>query len=131
MEAGAEGKMSSGCGAGVPEQADLERELFFVKQKWYNIGLQLGVSDIRLEEIECECGSNFEKGLRLMLRDWRKRINPEARWKALVLALRQCTVNEQDLAANLEERYVSSESVDLHQPHQLPAATPTAPYPRK
>lgn len=98
--------------AQTPKQADLERELFFVKKKWYNIGLQLGVCEDRLEEIESECCGDFEKGLRYMLREWRKQIEPRPSWAGLVSALRVCTVNEQDLAINLEERFVVIESTD-------------------
>ena len=53
----------------VPSQAELERELFNVKRKWYNIGLQLGVSDDRLEEIEERHRGDHEKCLRYTLRD--------------------------------------------------------------
>ena len=113
--------MSSANGSQIPKQANLERELFFVKMKWYNIGLQLGVSEDRLEEIESECNGNFEKGLRYMLREWRKQLEPSPSWAGLVNALRICTVNEQDLAANLEERFVVVEGTD-HQAHASPVS---------
>ena len=92
------------------DQGVLEEELFDVKKKWYNIGLQLKVSDTKLDEIDGVCGGDIEKGLRRMLQEWRKQIETLPSWTDLVKALRCRTVNEQILAKNLEDRYTDAAS---------------------
>ena len=88
------------------DQGLLEEELFDVKKKWYSIGLQLKVPDVRLDEIEGSCNGDYEVGLRRMVQQWRRQINPSASWPILVKALRTRTVNESILASNLKDRYV-------------------------
>lgn len=102
--------------AKCPELSDLIEELSEVKRKWYNIGVHLKIPDDKLDEIESTCKDDFERALRLLMQTWRKQIEPKATWADLVRALRKRTVNEQDLATNLEERYVgptsTSDAVD-------------------
>ena len=93
-----------------PELGELMEELFDVKRKWYNIGLQLKVSDTKLDEIESACGGDFEVALRRTLQEWRKQLEPRPTWSSLVKALRSRTVDEQDLAANLEDRFAPAAS---------------------
>lgn len=87
---------------------DLVEELFDVKKKWYSIGLQLKVPDAKLDEIEHTCKDDLARALRLVLQEWRNQIGPRPTWAGVVKALRTRTVNEQDLAANLEDRFAST-----------------------
>ena len=96
--------------ANCPELSDLIEELFDVKRKWYIIGVHLKIPDDTLNEIKSTCKDDFERALLLLMQTWRKQIEPKATWADLVRALRKRTVNEQDLAANLEERYVAPTS---------------------
>ena len=96
--------------AKCPELSDLIEELFEVKIKWYYIGVHLKIPEDKLDEIESTCKDDFERALRLLMQTWRKRTEPKATWADLVRALRKRTVNEQDLAATLEERYVAPTS---------------------
>ena len=102
-----------------PELSDLVEELFDVKKKWYSFGLQLKVDDARLEEFEAQAKGDFELALRRTLQEWRKQVEPRPTWAGVVKALRTRTVNEQDLANNLESRYCPV----THQPARIVAAT--------
>lgn len=96
--------------AKCPELSDLIEELFEVRRKWYNIGVHLKIPEDTLDNIESTCRDDFDRALRLLMQHWRKQIEPKATWADLVRALRKRTVNEHDLAANLEERYVAPTS---------------------
>ena len=110
-----------------PKLSVLVEELFDVKKKWYNIGLQLNVPEETLDEIECACRDDFEVALRRVLKEWRKQIEPRPTWDGLVVALRTRTVNEQELAANLEDRYVAGTSARaVSGPRELVPSTPSA-----
>ena len=106
--------------AECPELSVLLEELFDVKRKWYNIGLQLKVPDTKLDEIESTSKDDIEVALRRVLQEWLKQLEPRPTWGSLVRALRSRTVSEHDLAANLEGRYVASASARTESaPRQL------------
>ena len=60
-------------------------ELYCVRDKWYNIGLQLNVPVAELQRIESEHKGNYTTCLRQMLIKWLE--SGQANWKSLCDAL--------------------------------------------
>ena len=89
-----------------PELRVLLNELVDVRRKWYDIGIQLNIPDEILEDISSACKDDYSLALRRLMQHWLKEIEPRATWADLVKALRARAVNEQNLAKNLEERFV-------------------------
>ena len=89
-----------------PELRVLVNELVDVRRKWYDIGIQLNIPDEILDDINSACKDNYSLALRRLMQYWLRQIEPRATWADLVEALRARAVNEQDLAKNLEERFV-------------------------
>ena len=83
-------------------------ELNSVSAKWYDIGLQLGVSVGRLEIIKEYSGS---ERLRETLITWLKTYPPPPMWSNIVDALRSNVVSESKLAAELECKYCSTQDL--------------------
>ncbi len=74
------------------------------RNKWYNIGLKLGVESHTLDSI----GDRFDDPtdcLREVIKQWLKGVSPQPTWRALVDALRSCVVGEEKLASELEAKY--------------------------
>jgi len=80
-----------------------------VSHKWFNIGLELDVTESQLKIIETDrLGS--EQQMRTMLDYWlNNATDPLPSWKVLVDALKAPTVCEKKLARKLEERYCNPE----------------------
>ena len=78
--------------------ATVKRFLFEAKRKWYNIGLELGVKDPILDEIQAKHGTDYDACLREMLQNW-LRFNPnKPTWDRLANALKEQAVAENELA---------------------------------
>ena len=88
-----------------PELSELMEELFDIKPKWYPFGLQLKVPYRELNSIEKACNGDLFDAFCRMLQEWLNQQEPS--WAAVVKALRSRTVNEQRLAANLQDRFVA------------------------
>ena len=73
--------------------------------KWHNIGIQLGLHD--LKSIESNYSQQNDR-LREMICKWLQ--NKAASWKKMVAALKSRTVGEAYLAERLEEQYCKSRS---------------------
>ncbi len=74
------------------------------RNKWYNIGLELGVESHTLDSI----GDRFDDPtdcLREVIKQWLKGVSPQPTWRALVDALRSCVVGEEKLASELEAKH--------------------------
>ena len=79
--------------------------------KWYNIGLQLGMSADYLDTIKLN-NDPQECSLK-MLRQW---LLAEPSWEALITALRSPTINYSALADKIEKKYCSVEpAIETHQ----------------
>ena len=72
--------------------------------KWYGIGLRLGLTQTVLKGLEQEY-QKTEEMLREMLGHWLKQVTPAPTWDALFQALRSKTVNEPSLAEQLLEKH--------------------------
>ena len=78
-------------------------ELFPVKQKWFNIGIQLSVPVKELQKIFTDHKNDHSTGLRLMLIKWLE--TGQADWKTLCRALSSQIVEESTLAKKLQRKY--------------------------
>ena len=78
-------------------------ELFPIKQKWFNIGIQLSVPVKELQKIFTDHKNDHNTGLRLMLIKWLE--SGQANWKTLCGALTSQIVEESTLAKKLQRKY--------------------------
>ena len=79
------------------------KDLILIKvNEWYELGLQLGVEDAKLEEIERKNPGNLNACRRNMFRAW-LRITPNPSYQQLVEALE--TVGEERQADLLCKKY--------------------------
>ena len=97
-------------------------ELNDIRAKWYDIGLQLRISVGTLNAIKKDCNSTSDC-LRETLTTWLKTCPSLPTWSNIVDALRSSTVGEVRLAADLEQKYCSTQdtSVAATHHHALPA----------
>ena len=87
-------------------------KVFGVRTKWYNVGLRLGVSADVLDSIRSQHGPDPDECFREMLKRWLQSCDPSPTWSALVKALRSPTVNQHQLARQVEEEYCPREGQD-------------------
>ena len=97
-------------------------ELNDIRAKWYDIGLQLRMSVGTLDAIK-EQYDDPSHCLRETLKTWLKTCPSLPTWKNIVYALRSSAVGEVRLAADLEQKYCSTQdtSVAATHHHALPA----------
>ena len=88
---------------------DVYEALIGIKHIWYVLGLQLGLRTKTLEGIKAQY-PQFEAALLEMLKQWLKQIEKPRTWKAMVRALRQKSVNEEETAREIEMKYLNKES---------------------
>ena len=81
-------------------------ELFPVRTKWYNIGLELAVPVETLETIKSENKDDLGACLRETLLCSLKSANPKLTWKRITEALASVLVGEGQLAKELEIKLV-------------------------
>ena len=74
---------------------------------WYELGLQLGVEDTKLEEIEMDNRGDLKACRRNMFRAWLK-VTPSPSYKQLAEAL--MAVGEVKEAQLLHKKYIDSKS---------------------
>ena len=96
-------------------------ELNDIRAKWYDIGLQLRMSVGTLDAIK-EQYDDPSHNLKETLKTWLKTSPSLPTWKNIVYALRSSTVSEVRLAADLEQKYCSTQvtSVAATHHHALP-----------
>ena len=78
-------------------------ELYDVRKKWYEIGLQLSVPVQDLESILSEHKNEQNVCLRLVLIIWLK--SGKANWSTMCSVLTNCTIGEKVLADELRKKY--------------------------
>ena len=93
-------------------------ELNDAHAKWYDIGLQLCVSVGTLDAIK-EQYDDPSHCLRKTLTTWLKTCPSPPTWKNIVDALRSSTVGEVRLAADLEQKYCSTQDTSVAATHHL------------
>ena len=88
-----------------PSLKALLNELHPVCARWYNIGLQLDIPHTKLDCFR-QMYSDPSDLMREMLKHWlQTAINPRPTWRAVVIALRSHSVDEQFVAEQLESKY--------------------------
>ena len=92
----------------VSDLCQVMEELTDVSAKWYDIGLQLGLSVGQLDGIKKQY-SDLSDCLRETLKVWLEMYLPYPTWSNLVDALRSNTVCKTRLAADLENKYCSTQ----------------------
>ena len=90
----------------------LVEELNNISAKWNNLGLQLGVSVGALNAIKKDCNSTSDC-LREALTKWLKTYPSPPTWSNIVNVLRCNTIGEVRLAADLEQKYCSTQDTSI------------------
>ena len=93
----------------IDDLPDVRREVFKVRTKWYDVGLELRVPVHTLDSIRLQFTDPADC-LRETLKEWLKGIEPKPTWGALVDALRSDVVREHCLAREVEEKYIPPEN---------------------
>ena len=114
---------SAGQQLSVDDLPVVMEELNDTRAKWYDIGLQLRISVGTLNAIKKDCNSTSDC-LRETLTTWLKTCPSPPTWSNIVDALRSSTVGEVRLAADLEQKYCSTQdtSVAATHHHALPSS---------
>lgn len=80
-------------------------ELDSVVSKWFQIGIQLGVSESRLHQIEADHRTS-DRCLSEVIIFWLNgNTNADITWESLITALEASGVNEKGLAKSLIQKY--------------------------
>ena len=80
-------------------------ELGSVVSKWFQIGIQLGVSESRLHQIEAD-HRTANRCLSEVIIFWLSgNTNADVTWETLTMALEASAVDERGLAKNLIQKY--------------------------
>lgn len=97
-----------------------------MRAHWYNIGLNLGVSDGTLRAIKVQSNDPSEC-LRETLTTWLKSYPPTPTWTKVIDALRSNSVGETKLAADLEHKFLSTQSICTTTAHCHAPSVPLVP----
>ena len=96
--------------------ATVRDDLFHVRSKWEDIGIEL-LSKSDTDAIKKEkCNSNIMDCLTEMLSMYLKRAKPEPSWRSIIAALKANAVGEAQLAEELEEKYLSHDQAVVGSP---------------
>lgn len=82
------------------------------KVKWRQIGTELNILIVDLETIQIESGNRVDECLQKMVTLWLKRRSLNPSWQSLVKALREVTVDEEGVAADIEEKFIKAKKPD-------------------
>ena len=82
----------------------VRKATFSAHPKWKDIGIELRVPTYALEGI-AQNHEDVSDRFREMLVAWLKLVNPKPTWEALVDALRQPAVGEEQLAQSVRQKY--------------------------
>ena len=100
--------------------SDLSRvrnEVLSAAAKWYNIGLDLGMSPDYLDTIE-KANNDAQECLLKMLRQW---LLAKPSWESLIAALRGPAINYSALASEIEKKYCST-TIECAERHEHPVS---------
>ena len=96
----------------LDDLADVQVAAWDARDVWYNVGIQLHVSVPTLKSIRGENLGNNGACLTEVLTEWLKGIDPVPTWTGLAEALKQPTVSQPRLAAEIEGRYLNLARLD-------------------
>ena len=97
-----------------------------MRAKWYNIGLQLGVSVGTLNAFK-EQSNKPSECLRETLTTWLKSYPPPPMWTSIIDALRSSAIGETRLATDLEYKYCSTQDNSAAATHYHALPVPAMP----
>ena len=86
----------------VDDLAAVQRKLYDVNTKWYNLGLELGLRPPTLDSIDAKYNSDPSQCFRQVLKEWLNGVNPPPTWQAMVNALKSPTVSQYKLAEQIQ-----------------------------
>lgn len=92
----------------------VQRRLYAVNTKWYNLGLELGQQVSTLDRIDAKYRGDTSKCFREVLTEWLKGVDPSPTWQAMVNALKSPTVAQYHLAEQIETELQPSMSAQPH-----------------
>ena len=89
----------------------VRNEALSAAAKWYDIGLELGMTADDLDVIQ-KANDDPKVCLREMLRQWLSGMDPESSWEGLIAALRKPVVNYPALASEIEQKFCFTSTED-------------------
>ena len=90
----------------MSDLADVQRKLYAVHAKWYDMGLELGLKVPTLDGIETKQKSDPCQCLREVLKEWLRGIDPLPTWRAVMQALKSPMLGYYQLAAHIQTELV-------------------------
>ena len=97
---------------GPDDLRSVRSAIYSIRNKWYDVGVELNISFQTLNAIRTDCPNNCADCLREMLVVWLSRTSPPPSWSGLVEALSSEPVGERRLAEQIHTQYcVSSHDV--------------------
>ncbi len=95
---------TAGAYLSVNDLRVVHKALYRVRQKWHPIGLELDLELADLSNIKDQyANEGIDRCLMEMLVVWLKRLTPRPTWQSLVAALKEVTVDEKGVAADIEQ----------------------------
>lgn len=94
---------------------DVLRAAYPAREKWWWIGLELGIEDSELDGIK---GSD-EECLRRMISAWLQRRSLSPSWQSLANALRDKMVGHEDVADDIEKTFVTVQGEESTAPGKV------------
>ena len=98
----------------VDDLAAVQRKLFAVRTKWYNLGLELGQRVSTLDSINARYAGNPDECFRQVLKEWLQGIDPSPTWQAMVNALKSPTIAQHQVAEQIQIELSPSASAQPH-----------------
>lgn len=86
---------------------DVYEELVDISYKWYDLGLQLKLTEGELKNIKGANPEDPQHCMREMLSTWLRQVDPRPTWQVLCTALRRRTVGKKELASTIEAKYIN------------------------
>ena len=108
--------------------AGVQRRLYVVKTKWYNLGLELGQRVSTLDSIDTKYSGDPSQCFRQVLKEWLKGVNPPPTWQAMVNALKSPTVVQYQVAEQIQTEL--SPALSVQSPSLRPPSTSAQPNPK-
>lgn len=71
------------------------------RNEWYDLGLELGLSQATLQTIKNENPTDVKACFREMLSEWLKMVNPQPSWVGLLRSLKEPSVGHFDLVKKI------------------------------
>ncbi len=79
----------------------VRKELWEIRRKWKNIGIELDLPIMELDNIRDQHKDDFDACLEEMVKKWLNRMDLKPTWEALIGALKEPTVGEEALALKI------------------------------